>query len=152
MKAIVYSTHYFEKEALAKANQKKHDITLLSNSLNSETAKFAEGKDAVIVFTNDDVSGAVIEKLKEFGVRYISTRSLETTHIDRVAASNAGIKIANIPSYSTEITEESLMNISTQIIKHLDNWQANKCMGKSCACAKSCHKKHQEDLPNHNDI
>ena len=144
MKAIVYSTHYFEKESLAKANKKKHDITLISNALNSETAKFAEGKDAVIVFTNDDVSSSVIQKLKEFGIRYISTRSLETSHIDKVAAAKAGVKVANIPSYTAENTEESLNNISIQIIKHLDNWQAKKCMKEACANGKSCRKNKPE--------
>jgi D-lactate dehydrogenase len=56
MKVVAYSVELFEKEFLAKANQKKHDITLISNPLSPETALYAEGKDAVVVFTNDDVS------------------------------------------------------------------------------------------------
>jgi D-lactate dehydrogenase len=56
MKAVAYSIKTFEKEYLAKANQKKHDITLISNPLGPDTVIYAEGKDAVIVFTNDDVS------------------------------------------------------------------------------------------------
>ena len=73
MKAVVYSTHSFEKELLAKANHKKHDITLISNSLNLDTATFAKGKDAIVVSTNDDVSASVIEKLKSYGIKYIAT-------------------------------------------------------------------------------
>jgi len=100
MKAVAYSIKTFEKEFLAKANQKKHEITLISNSLSSETACYAEGKNAVIVFNNDDVSGPVIEKLAGFGIKYIVTRSVSTDHIDKAAATKHGIKIAYIPHYS----------------------------------------------------
>ena len=55
MKAVVYSIKSFEKEYLAKANQKKHDITLIANPLSVDTVSFARGKDAVIVFKNDDL-------------------------------------------------------------------------------------------------
>jgi D-lactate dehydrogenase len=106
MKAVVYSTHSFEKELLAKANKKKHDITLISNSLNLDTVSFAKGKNAVIVFTNDDVSAPVIEKLKSYGIKYIATRSVGTDHIDKNAAASAGIKVGNVPKYSSESIAE----------------------------------------------
>lgn len=106
MKAVVYSTHSFEKELLAKANHKKHDITLISNPLNLNTASFAKGKDAIVVFTNDDVSAPVIEKLKSYGIKFIATRSVGTDHIDKNAAASAGIKVANVPGYSPESIAE----------------------------------------------
>lgn len=100
MKAVVYSTQPFEKELLAKANNKKHDITLISNSLSLDTAFYAEGKDAVVVLTNDCLDKATISKLAGYGIRYISTRSVSTDHIDRVAAAHHHIKVANIPSHT----------------------------------------------------
>ncbi len=106
MKAVVYSIKSFEKEYLAKANQKKHDITLISNPLSIDTVGFAKGKDAVVVFTNDDVSAPVIEKLKRLGVKYIATRSVGIDHIDCEAATKAEIKIANVPSYSPQSIAE----------------------------------------------
>lgn len=114
MKAVVYSSKSYEKEYLAKANQKKHDITLIANPLSIETVSFAEGKDAVVVFTNDDVSAKVIAKLKDYGIKYIATRSVGTDHIDRKAASAAGIKIANVPNYSPQsIAEHAIALIMT---------------------------------------
>ena len=74
MKVVAYSIKPFEKEFLARANQKKHDITLISNALSLDTASFAEGKDAVVVFTNDDVSRDVVNKLADLGIKYIATR------------------------------------------------------------------------------
>jgi len=106
MKAVAYSIKPFEKEFLAKANQKKHDITLISNALSIDTAVFAEGKDAVIVFTNDDVSAAVIKQLANYGVKLIITRSTGTDHIDKQIAATYGINIANIPSYSPQAIAE----------------------------------------------
>ncbi|HET8828745.1 MAG TPA: NAD(P)-dependent oxidoreductase, partial [Pelobium sp.] len=106
MKAVVYSIKSFEKEYLAKANQKKHDITLISNPLSIDTVGFAKGKDAVVVFTNDDVSARVIKRLKKLGVKYIATRSVGIDHIDCDAATKADIKIANVPSYSPQSIAE----------------------------------------------
>lgn len=105
MKAIVYSTKTFEKELLAKANFKKHDITLISNPLNIETVSYAEGKDAVIVFSNDDLSTPVINKLAEFGVKYISTRSGDVENINQSTAAKYGIKIAHAPCTTESVAE-----------------------------------------------
>jgi len=112
MKAVAYSIKPFEKEYLAKANRKKHDITLISNALGPDTAIFAKGKDAVIVFTNDDLSAPVIAQLADLGIRYIVTRSAGTDHIDRQAANTAGVKIANVPSYSPQAVAEHAVGMA----------------------------------------
>jgi lactate dehydrogenase-like 2-hydroxyacid dehydrogenase len=138
MKAVVYSTQPFEKELMAKANQKKHDITLISNALNLQTVQFAEGKDAVIVTNNDDLSANVINELKNLNVKYITNRSNDTTHIDKIQASILGIKLAHV-------SDENPQEIAMQTIRNLDNWQANKCAGKACSCANSCRPKHTKD-------
>jgi D-lactate dehydrogenase len=121
MKAVAYSIKPFEKEYLAKANQKKHEITLISNPLGLDTVTYAEGKDAVIVFISDDVSGPVIEKLASLGVRYIITRSSGTDHIDKLAAAVHGIKIASASVYSPQaIAEQSVamaLALSRQVVK-----------------------------------
>lgn len=134
MKAVVYSTQIFEKELLARANQKKHDITLISNPLNIDTAYFAEGKDAVIVSLSDDLSAAVIQKLAALGIKFINSRTFETQHIDKLAAKSAGLEVAQVISL---IPEE----IALQTIKNLDHWQAHQCLGDRCACEQACHKK-----------
>lgn len=134
MKAVVYSTQIFEKELLAKANQKKHDITLISNPLNIDTAYFAEGKDAVIVNQSDDLSADIILKLAILGIKFINIRTFETQYIDKEAAKNAGIKVAQVICLMPE-------EIAHQIIKNLDHWQAHQCLGDRCACEHACRKK-----------
>jgi lactate dehydrogenase-like 2-hydroxyacid dehydrogenase len=142
MKVIAYSVKPFEKEFLAKANKKKHDITLISNPLSIETAIFARGKEAVIVFTNDDVSETVIRALAGFGVKYIATRSLTTHHIDKAAAARYGIAIANVPDYPAQAVayaiaspiffcDDDLELIASRTINNIDLWQNGKPTGKA---------------------
>ncbi|MDB5287293.1 MAG: 2-hydroxyacid dehydrogenase [Mucilaginibacter sp.] len=138
MKAVAYSIKPFEKEFLVKANQKKHDITLISNPLSLETVMFAEGKDAVIVFTNDDVSADVIKRLAYLGVRFIVTRSTGTDHIDREVAGKHEIKVANVPHYSPQaIAEHSValaFALNRKLIKadrnsHVFNFKNDELVG-----------------------
>jgi D-lactate dehydrogenase len=138
MKAVAYSIRPFEKEFLAKANQKKHDITLISNPLSLETVMYAEGKDAVIVFTNDDVSVDVIKRLAYLGIRFIATRSTGTDHIDKEAAGKYEIKVANVRHYSPEaIAEHSValaFALNRKLIKanrnsHLFNFKNEELIG-----------------------
>ena len=119
MKAVAYSIRAFEREFLAKANNKKHDITLIANPLAPDTTMYAEGKEAVIVFTNDDVSAAVIDKLAILGVKYIITRSTGTDHIDRVAADKHNIKVLNVPSYSPQAIAEHAVALAFALNRHL---------------------------------
>jgi D-lactate dehydrogenase len=110
---------------LAKANQKKHDITLISNALSLETIIYAEGKNAVIVFTNDDVSAPVINKLAEMGIKYITTRSSGTDHIDKEEAAKFNIKLSNVPSYSPQAIAEHSVALAFALNRHIV--QADKC-------------------------
>src|SRR5665213_2461480 len=154
MKAVAYSIKPFEKEFLAKANQKKHDITLISNALSAETAIYARGKDAVIVSVYDDVSETIIDLLAGFCIKYIATRSAGTDHIDKAAVTKYGIKLASVPGYPLVnhtgavtnpvfFTIEELQLIADQTIRNLDLWQKGKCTGKACCCTgnKFCKPK-----------
>jgi len=119
MRVVAYSIKVFEKEFLAKANQKKHDITLISNSLSLETVGYAEGKDAVVVFTNDDVSAPVVNKLADMDIKYIATRSAGTDHIDKKTAAKRSIKVANVPTYSPQAIAEHAVALALCLNRHL---------------------------------
>ena len=119
MKAVAYSIKSCEKELLIKANEKKHDITLISNRLSMETIAYAEGKDAVLVFSCDDVSAPILQKLKEFGVKYIATRSTGTDHIDLIEAARLGLKVGNIPAYSPESIAEHALTLILALYRNI---------------------------------
>jgi lactate dehydrogenase-like 2-hydroxyacid dehydrogenase len=136
MKVVVYNVKPFENEFLAKANKKKHDITLISNSLNADTVMYAAGKNTVIITEDDQITAAVIEKLAGLGIKYLVTRSTKTDHIDKPTAFSFGLKLANLPFYSP-LPKNAQAN-ADQVIRNLDLWELNKCVGNACVCAKDC--------------
>ena len=131
MRAVAYSIRSFEKEPLAKANHKKHDITLISNPLGLETAAYAAGKEAVIISKDDYVSETVMKRLADLGIRLISVRSETADNVDKVAAANFNINILTVP-VPTDIPvtgPEFIINqltIAVNTIRNLDSWQDKK--------------------------
>ncbi|MFN0256445.1 Rossmann-fold NAD(P)-binding domain-containing protein [Pedobacter ureilyticus] len=142
MKAIAYNIKAEEKECLVLANHKKHDITIIANSLSVETMPFAQGKEVLIVFNEDPLNAELIVGLKALGIKYIATSSFETNHIDLKAAGIAGFKIANVPFTQGE---DVVMPRMQQVVKNLDNWAAGKCVGKACCCPNDCAKAVKEE-------
>lgn len=100
MKVIIYSTKDFENSYLLHANKMNHELTCVEEALSVQTASMAQTHEAVVVFTGDDVSTAVIEKLHEAGVKYIAARAVGYDNIDIKRANDLGIKVANVPEYS----------------------------------------------------
>jgi D-lactate dehydrogenase len=125
MRAVVYSIKPFEKEFLAKANQKKHHITLITNPLNLESAMYAKGKEAVFVFTNDAVSERVISRLADLGVRHLATCALSIRNTNKKGTDRSNKKSGDSMAYSPGAPE-----IARQTIQNLDRWQENKSAGK----------------------
>lgn len=152
MKVVAYSIKIFEKEPLAIANHKKHEITLISNVLNADTVSYATGKEAVIVFEDDDVSAAVINKLADMGVKYIATRSTSSDHIDRDAATARSIRVASVPLMAVSgLTPAELpMALAEETIFNLDKWQQKKCLGSACVCSRSCDQINHSTINDHN--
>src|SRR5690606_37060421 len=82
MRVVVYNIQDFEKETLAKANAKVHDLTLISNPLNLETLRYAVGKEVVIISHKDILDREILEALHNINVNKIITRSSKMDHID----------------------------------------------------------------------
>ena len=74
MKTLVYSIHGFDKPFLEKAAQGKHELVFTEQPLNETSANLANGFDAVALFTSDNASSAVLEKLYACGVKFIADR------------------------------------------------------------------------------
>ena len=147
MKAIAYNIGSKEKEWLILANHKKHDITIISNSLTLDTLAFANGKEALIIFNKDLLDASLILGLKAIGIKYLATSSFEYEHIDLRAAKQAGLKIANIP-----FKDGGDLENMHQVIKNLDNWSAGKCVGDACCCQNDCAIKSFIENPNEHPV
>ncbi|SHJ35924.1 2-hydroxyacid dehydrogenase [Pseudozobellia thermophila] len=106
MKVLIYSAKDFEIPFLRKANKGNHKITYLREALDSETALKAMGFEAVSIFSGDDASSLVLEKLWHLGVRYISLRSAGYNNINLNVAKKLGFRVANAPDYSPHAIAE----------------------------------------------
>lgn len=119
MKVVVYNTKPSEKESLALANRKTHNLTLISNALTEKTLEFARGKDVVVVSKNDKLSGDLLMQLFNAGITKIITRSKSMNHIDLQVADCLNMRIINTALIDKKETIES---IAEQTIKNLNFW------------------------------
>lgn len=100
MKVIIYSTKNFERKYLSASNTDKHTVLMEPEALSVKTADLAKGFDAVSIFSNDDASAPVLEKLKAAGVKYIAIRAAGYDQTDLAKAKALGFRVANVPEYS----------------------------------------------------
>ncbi len=106
MKILIYSAKDFEIPFLEKANSAGHQIKYIPERLTLKTARLALGFDIISIFSADDASSAVLERLKDFGIRYITLRSTGYDNVNLVMAKKLGIKVANVAGYSPHAIAE----------------------------------------------
>lgn len=126
MSIVVYS--FLDDEAeFFKLMEKKYNtkFTLHKHHLNIDNVKDAKGFDSVVFNARDAVTDKVLDKLKEYGVKYMSTRSVGYDNIDIDYANKIGIKIANVPSYSPNSVSEFTILSLLSLVKNYNNLLIN---------------------------
>lgn len=106
MKVLIYSAKPFEIPLLKEANKNKHKLHFTEKRLTSQTAIKALNFDAISIFSADDPAPIVLEKLKDFGVKYITLRSAGHDNINIKLANKLKFKVANTPNYSPNAIAE----------------------------------------------
>ncbi|MBG6109614.1 D-lactate dehydrogenase [Flavobacterium sp. CG_9.10] len=109
MKTLIYSISGFDKPFIEKATHGNLDLVYTDLSLNETTVKLAKGFDAISIFTSDEASAIVLERLHALGVKYIALRSESSDYINISKAHALGIKVANTPiSASFAVAEHAV--------------------------------------------
>ncbi|MFV8326338.1 NAD(P)-dependent oxidoreductase [Flavobacterium sp. ZS1P14] len=120
MKVLVYSIFGFDKPFLKKAAHGNHELVFTGQSLSKSTVNFAKGFDAISLFTSDDASETVLEKLYIHGVKYIALRSTDSENVDLARAKSLAIKVANVPAYSpysiAELAVSLLLAVNRKLV------------------------------------
>lgn len=106
MKIVFFSAQPYDREFFTRLNTLRFELNFQEARLNEETAELAEGADAVCVFVNDKVTGAVIERLAEKKIRIIALRCAGFNNVDLEAARARGIRVCRVPAYSPEAVAE----------------------------------------------
>ena len=119
MKIAFFDTHSYDKQSFTLANEGfKYKIDFKDYKLNENTAMTAKGYDVACVFVNDVVNEAVINTLKECGVKLIALRCAGFNNVDLKAAAAAGIKVVRVPAYSPYAVAEHGVALLMSLTRH----------------------------------
>ncbi|MEI0526789.1 NAD(P)-dependent oxidoreductase [Brachyspira murdochii] len=122
MKIAVYSLLDDELEFFQLMEKKYNTkFTFYKHYLNIDNVKEIQGFDSIVVNARDEINSEVLDKLKEYGIKYMSTRSAGYDNIDVDYADKIGIKIANVPSYSPNSVSEFTVLSLLALIKNYNN-------------------------------
>ena len=101
MKIALFDTKSYDKVHFDEANKEYgYEIVYYDPSLNRETAILAKGAAVVCPLVNCTVDQAVIDILKECGVKLIAMRSAGFNNVDYNYALKNGIPVVRVPAYS----------------------------------------------------
>jgi len=138
MKLLVYSAKNFEIPFLREADTGDYQVTYIKEALDTDTVIKAVGHKAISIFSGDDASSIVLEKLWDLGVRYITMRSAGYNNVNIKTAKRFGFHIANAPDYSPYAIAEHatalLLTLNRKIIHadrqvHSYNFLQNDLLG-----------------------
>lgn len=123
MKIIAYSTRPDEQYGFDKFSKELQcNIKYVKEPLSLESASDAEGFECVSILGHGDASRKVLTKLKELGVKYLSTRAAGYNNIDVKAAKELGIKISNatyspncVADFATMLILMSIRKVNTAL-------------------------------------
>jgi D-lactate dehydrogenase len=114
MKIAFFDTKTYDRKFFGEANKiHKHFISFFEANLNINTAKMAEGHEAVCAFVNSDLSGPVLDTLHENGTKLIALRCAGYNNVD-FKATRKRLRVVRVPAYSPyAVAEHALALIMT---------------------------------------
>ncbi|MEM8494670.1 MAG: 2-hydroxyacid dehydrogenase [Planctomycetota bacterium] len=114
MRVAVFSTRKYDRAALNAAVDGDIDLRFHEARLLPETARLAEGCDAVCIFVNDHADAESIATFAALGVKGIVTRSAGFNQIDLHAAEKHSLPVLRVPAYSPHgVAEHALALMMT---------------------------------------
>jgi D-lactate dehydrogenase len=109
-----FDTKPYDKESFNLLNKKYgYEIVYFRYHLTPDNIVLAQGFEIVVVFVNDSINAAMIDKLIGFGVKLIALRCSGFNNIDLIAAKGR-IRVVRVPAYSPHaIAEHSIALMMT---------------------------------------
>ncbi len=95
MKIAAFETKEYEHNVFREAESFGLELQTFSQPLTAESVSLAKGYDGVTTLGFSDLSEPILKKLREYGIRFVATRTVGFNHIDLNAAKKYGIRISN---------------------------------------------------------
>ena len=113
MKILAYCVRPDEVESFGKfSEQYGHEVELIPQSFGPEVAHLAKGYDAISILGNCKATREALDKIKDYGIKYMASRSAGVNNIDIEAADEFGIGVSNVPAYSPNSVSELTVGIT----------------------------------------
>ncbi len=114
MKTAVFSAHSYDRTFLEAANKGAHELTFHASRLTADSARLADGHEAICAFVNDKLGRERLSQLRHLGIHLIALRSAGFNHVDLTAAKELDLTVARVPAYSPDsIAEHAVALILT---------------------------------------
>ncbi|MCI5723290.1 MAG: lactate dehydrogenase [Erysipelotrichaceae bacterium] len=117
-KVVCYGVRPNEVEFFKKYNKYGYDLKLVEGLTTHENITECEGADAVLMRGNCVGDRQNLEKIKEYGIKYVFTRSVGYNHIDLKAAEELGLMVARVPGYSPNAIAELSLTLGLMLLRH----------------------------------
>ena len=121
MKILFYDTKSYDKESFERTreNYPEIEIKYLKSELSPNTARLAEGYEAICAFVSSDVGTETVEVLHECGVKLILLRCAGFNNVDIKKASECGMTVLRVPGYSPEAVAEHAMALALAVNRRI---------------------------------
>ncbi|MFI3213419.1 MAG: D-isomer specific 2-hydroxyacid dehydrogenase family protein [Eubacteriales bacterium] len=106
MKIIAFEVREDEREFFEKL---KVEIILVNEKLTSSNISLCKGADGVSILGMSKMNAEILDKLKELGIKKLSTRTIGMDHIDVDYAEKIGISVGNSSYPPTSVAEFTIM-------------------------------------------
>ena len=121
LKVVCYGVRPNEVPFFEKLNKYNFELRLVEELLNHDNIDTAEGMDAVILRGNCVADRQNIEKMSEYGIKYVFTRTVGFNHIDLQAAADYNMSVARVPGYSPNAIAELSLTLAMSLLRHVSH-------------------------------
>lgn len=118
MKVTVYNCRPFDEKDMFERFGKELDIELVlcPDAPNAENAALAKGSECIDIITSK-MPADLLKVFADYGVKYVTTRTIGYDHIDVKAAKELGMTVANAPYGPHGVADYAVMLILMTIRK-----------------------------------
>lgn len=110
MKIIVFEKRNYEDRIIHEYSQKENiELVTTSDILNEKTIHLCKGADAITTLGYSKLNTDLLDKIKQSGVKYISTRTIGFNHIDVAYAKQIGLKVSNVSYAPNGVADFTVM-------------------------------------------
>lgn len=110
MKIVIFEKRQYEDKAINEYKRNKDlEIITTQDILDDKTLNLLEGADAISVLGYSILTPKLLDKVKETGVKHISTRTIGFNHIDVKYAKSIGLTVSNVTYAPNGVADFTVM-------------------------------------------